>query len=486
MARKLLSLCRFGEEYHALKVEGQGDALVPLGSLIEVTPGNLPEFCHWADEIFFAGDFPTALYVWDELPKVGKKHLPALIEKSIQAKVGSGVPLASGFYSKIPVEEVDRERTPVIAIPHHELRPVWQELLPFKDKIKRIVSLPSGLAKLASTLIESSNSFMVAWVSRQTTEIVVASPEGLVKVARSVPIGLKEGDDLDGFTTERFIVDLGREIAMTQTFFKQEFRQSAPTELLLLAGPAVTRGLERFPLNVVGLSVRLPDTTPFAGLDPSQIGPLAHLLGLFNVVEEFNFLSPELAAGRRSKRFYRLAYGVLAAGLIGVACWLFLLQMEKRRLLQSYDNKLEIYNETKERVIALQRDVKSLRPLKGWEKYYNEVYRLRPRWNMLVSELALKVSEEIVVDEFIVQPDKKKQNMGVWRSAINGKVKAQDWQSGLERLRAFGSELEASSSFEVKHLSYVPKQLSAPGARTFNFKIQLEVKTEAELGQHEI
>ncbi|MEA1923226.1 MAG: hypothetical protein U9N63_11290, partial [Pseudomonadota bacterium] len=353
MARKLLSLCRFGEEYHALKIEEQGDALVPLGSLIEVSPESLPELCRWADEIFFAGDFPTALYVWDELPKVGKKHLPALVEKSVQAKVGSGVDLVVGFYHGQPVEEADRERTPVIAIPQRELQPVWQELLPFKNKVKRITSLPAGLAKLASSLIESANSFMVAWVSQRTTEIVVVSPEGLVKIARSVPLGLNEGDDLDGFASERFIVDLGREIAMTQTFFKQEFRQAAPSELLLLAGTAVLQGLERFPLNVVGLNIRLPEISPFAGLSPDQIGPLAHLLGLLKVAEDFNFLSPEVTAGRRSKRRYLLAYGVLAVGLIGVACWLSLLELERRQLLRTYDHNLERYNEHKEQVLAL-------------------------------------------------------------------------------------------------------------------------------------
>ena len=486
MARKFLSLCRFGEEYHALKVEKQGEAIVTLGSLLEVTPETMPELCRWADEIFFSGAFPTALYAWDELPKVGKKYLSALVEKSVQAKVGSQVVVTTKFYSGVPVEEVDRERTPLIAISHQELQPIWQELLPFKEKIKRIAPLPSGLANLSASLIKVSSSFMVAWVSRRTTEIVVASPEGLVKIARSVPIGLAEGDDLDGFATERFIVDLGREITTTQTFFKQEFRQAAPAELLLLAGPAVTRGLERFPLNVVGLSIRVPESSPFGGVDSTQLGPLAHLLGLFDVVEEFNFLPPELVSGRRLKRFYNIAYRILAAGLIGAGCWLFLLEMEKRQLLQSYHNNLETYNETKERVLALQRDVKSLRPLKGWEQYYNEVYRLRPRWNMLVSELALKVAEDIILDDFLVQPDKKNQNKGVWRSSINGKVRAANWQSGLEQLRSFGSELEASSFFVVVNLNYVPKKLSAPGARTFSFKMELEVKTEAELDQHEV
>ena len=486
MARKLLSLCRFGEDYHALKVEKQGDTLVPLGSLQEVTPESLSGLCHWADEIFFAGSFPTSLYAWDELPKVGKKYLPGLVAKNVQAKVGIGVAVSAKFYSGVPVEELDRDRTPVLAIPLQELQPVWQELLPFKEKIKRIVPLPSGLAKLAVSLIKASSSFMVAWVGQRTTEIVVVSPEGLVKVARSVPIGLVEGDDLDGFATERFIVDIGREIATTQTFFKQEFRQAAPSELLLLAGSAVTRGLERFPLNVVGLTVRMPESSPFGGLEPFQIGPLAHLLGLFDVFEEFNFLPPDLVSGRRSKRLYNLAYVALVAAFIGAGCWLFLLEMEKRQLLQSYHLNLESYEEIKARVITLQRDVKSLRPLKGWEAYYNEVYWQRPRWNMLLSELALKVDEEIVLDDFSIQPDKKNRNKGAWLGLISGKVRATDWQSGLERLRVFGGELEASSSFVVRNLSYVPKKLSAPGARIFSFKMELKVKTEAELEQHEI
>lgn len=486
MARKLLSLCRFGEDYHALKVEKQGDAMAPLGTLLEVTPKNLSELCGWADEIYFAGAFPTSLYVWDELPKVGKKYLPALVEKSVKAKVGSGVILSTRYYSGVPVEASDRDRTPVLAIPHQELQPVWQELLPFKEKIKRIAPLPSGLARLAASLTQASSSFIVAWVGQRTTEIVVASAEGLVKIARSVPIGLAAGDDLDGFATERFIVDIGREISTTQTFFKQEFRQAAPSELLLLAGSAVIRGLERFPLNVVGLHVELPKSSPFSGLEPAQIGPLAHLLGLFEVAEEFNFLPPELVSGRRSKRLYNLAYMVLAATFIGAAAWLFLLNMEKRQLLQSYSRNLEIYEEIKSDVMALQRDVKSLRPLKGWETYYNEVYWQRPRWNTLISELALRVDAEIVLDDFLIQPDKKNRHKGTWLSSISGNVRAVDWQSGLDKLRLFGGELEASSGFVVRNLSYIPKKLTAPGARIFSFKMELEVKTEAELKPHEI
>lgn len=491
MTRKLLSLCRFGDDYDALKVERQGDVLVPLGSRLEVTPEILPELCGWADEIFFAGAFPTALYVWDELPKVGKKYLPALVEKSVQAKVGSQVAVTAKFYSGMPVEAVDRERTPVVAIPHQELQPIWQELLPFKEKIKRIVPLPLGLANLSASLtkasgIKASGSFMLVWVGQRTTEIVVASPEGLVKIARSVPIGLAQGDDLDGFATERFVVDIGREIATTQTFFKQEFRQAAPSDLLLLAGPELIQGLERFPLNVVGLNVRMPESSPFGGLEAAQIGPLAHLLGPFNVVAEFNFLPPELVTGRRSKRLYNLAYIALATALIGAGCWLSLLELEKRQLLHSYSINLETHEEIKAKVLALQRDVKNLRPLKGWETYYNEIYWQRPRWNMLLSELALQVDKEIVLDDFLIQPDKKNRKRGIWKSSISGNVKAVDWQSGLDKLRDFGGELESSSGFVVKNVSYVPKKLSAPGARIFSFKMELEVKTEAELKPHEI
>lgn len=482
-----MSLCRFGDDYHALKVEKQGDVFAPLGALQEVTPGSLADLCYWADEIFFAGAFPTSLYTWDELPKVGKKYLPALIDKSVQAKVGIGIAVSSRFYRGVPVEEVDRDRTPVLTISHQELQPVWRELLPCKEKLKRIAPLPSALARLAASLFKSSRSFMVAWVARRTTEIVVASPEGLVKIARSVPIGLAEGDaDLSGFATERFIVDLGRELALTQTFFKQEFRQAAPAEILLLAGAAVTRGLERFPLNVVGLTVRMPDSSPFAGLEPEQIGPLAHLLGLFAVPEEFNFLPPELVSGRRSQRLYTFAYAALAVTFIGAGAWLFQLKMEKERLRRSYAGSLARYEELKERVVALQRDVKSLRPLQGWEAYYNEVYRQRPPWSKLLAELALKVAPEIVLDDFNVQPDKKSQVRGEWLGAISGSVRAVDWQAGLERLRFFGSELESSSIFVVRNLSYVPKKLSAPGARVFSFKMELHVRTEAELMPHAI
>jgi hypothetical protein len=295
-----------------------------------------------------------------------------------------------------------------------------------------------------------------------------------------VPIGLSESDDLDSFASERFLVDLAREISMTQTFFKQEFRQQAPAELLLLAGATVHHGIERFPLNVVGLTVKYPEISPVSVIDPEQIGPLAHLLGIFYAVNEFNFLPPELSAGRRTRRNYYLAYAVLVVALLGAGCWLFLLRMDRRQHLADYNRNLATYNSTREQVLALQRDVKYLSPLKGWEKYYKDVYLRRPQWNMLISELAVKVSREIVINNFLVIPDKN-QSQESWRGSIDGKVRALDWQSGLEKLRVFGSELEASPSFMVKTINYVPKELSAPGARTFTFKMELEVKTEAEL-----
>ncbi len=494
MARKLLSLCRFGDEYQALKVEAQGGNLAVAEAVLAVTPENLADLCGWADEIFFAGTFPTALYLWDELPKVGKKHLPALIRKSVQAKVGNTVALVPEFYSKTPLEENDRDRVPIIALPQDELQLIWRELDPFKHKIKCIVPIHTSLAKLAAAITNFTHSFMVVWISAQITEIVVVSPEGLVKIARSVPIGLAEGDDRDAFKAERFMVDLAREISVTQTFYRQEFRQASPNDLLLFAGATVINSLELFPLNVVGLTVTMPEKSLFTELPPEQLGPLSHLLGVFQVAEDFRFLPPELAASRRVKIFYKLAYGALAIALIGVSFWLVFALKEQHRLENKYQQSLSNYDQSLKRVVALQRDVKSLRPLQGWEKYYNEVYRQRPRWNRLISELALKVTDDIIIGELVVEPNRnggarrrnrQSLNTSAWHATLKGRVKASDWQSGLDYLRSFGSDLEASPIFSIQQLSYVPKKLSAPGARTFSFNLKLKVKTEAELEQHE-
>ncbi len=494
MARKLLSLCRLGDDYQALRVEAQGGNLAVAGAVVAVTPGNLAELCRWADEIFYAGTFPTALYLWDELPKVGKKHLPALIRKSVQAKVGNTIALIPEFYSTPPLEENDRDRVPIIALPQDELQLIWRELDPYKHKIKCIVPIHTSLAKLGAAITDFKRSFMVVWISAQNTEIVVVSPEGLVKVARSVPLGLADGDDRDAFKAERFMIDLAREISVTQTFYRQEFRQASPDNLLLLAGTTVKNILARFPLNVVGLSVIMPEKSPFAALEPERLGPLAHLLGVFQVAEDFRFLPPELAASRRAKIFYQLAYGALLIALVGVSCGLVLAFKEQRRLENNYRQSLSRYERNLQRVVALQRDVKSLRPLRGWEKYYNEVYRQRPLWNRLLSELALKVTDDIVLSELVVEPDRKgggrrrsrqSANSSAWHASLRGRVKAADWQSGLDGLRFFGGELEASPMFSIRKLSYVPKKLSAPGARTFSFNLELKVKTEAELEQHE-
>ena len=91
MARKLLALSRFGDSFQALRVEKQGENLVPLEGLQEINSTDLSRLCSWADEIYYGGAFPTTLYLWSELPNVGRKYRSALVGKTVNSKIGGGV-----------------------------------------------------------------------------------------------------------------------------------------------------------------------------------------------------------------------------------------------------------------------------------------------------------------------------------------------------------------------------------------------------------
>ena len=75
------------------------------------------------------------------------------------------------------------------------------------------------------------------WVKEAVSVISIISPDGLVKIARTLPYGLsgQEGPDETGnMADSNFSKDIAGEVAMTVNYFKQKFREPAPDDIYIL------------------------------------------------------------------------------------------------------------------------------------------------------------------------------------------------------------------------------------------------------------
>jgi hypothetical protein len=480
LGQKILSICTRGEDFVCLESDRTAAGLMPHYPPARVNRETLPELCRRADEIYLGAPLATTLYAWEPLPKVGKRHLSGLIERTAQTKLGSGGPLVVKFSPEPPMEEEDNHLTPFLAVPENELKPFWQILIPFFKKIRFIGPLALALAALVVECEHPQETFLLAWVGGDNFEIVIASPEGLVKIARSIPLRIEPEQELSELDLQSISSELTREIAMTQTFFKQQFRKLPPLKLYLITENRFAPAFENSPITIPGLEVNGLQSSPCAGRSPAEIADCAPLLGLLFAREDFSLLPPDYLHYQKTRQRYNLLIIALLLAAAGVGAWFYNMHRENLRLRQRYEEELSEYNRRRQEVSALQREIKNLEPLKDWHQYYQEVYQLRPRWNLLLSELAQQVNPDIIIDEWRVNPGQRSQT-NHWVGLINGRVRAANWQQGLEFLRHFGTRLEASAWFKVEDLNYQPRELTTPGDKIFTFRMRIMIRNEDQL-----
>ena len=247
--------------------------------------------------------------------------------------------------------------------------------------------------------------------------------------------------------------ELGREMFMTTSFFKQEFRAKVPETIYFLGNNRLADILRDNPMPGAPSDLRfgLPDL-PVSGIGLDRANEIIHLLSNLYLPEDFSFLPQDMVEGRKSEFGYKLAVAALVFLIVVAGALGFSLNTKKRSLLADYDRMAKDLEKQQKVVRTLSADVSRLMPFKGWKEYVETVEHRLP-WNKAFSRLALLVPENLIIEEF------KMDAAGIGKSSgeIKGKIRASDWEHGLQVVREFGQRLQESPVFKVTNVQYTPE-----------------------------
>jgi len=477
LSTRILSVSYFEDSYQYLEIDKQSGGYFPRPAQQAGTVEALLSACRQADEIYINATMPSALYEWENFPKVAKKYVANVVMQDAREKVGEGATLQVQYKVLGEVVEagVAKSRIAYIAVQPEDLTPLWTTFGKFGKKLKAISPISVALASMVAKIDRPSENFTIVWIGPNSSMIIISSPEGVVKVARTVPLGMPREEEVsDPEALRVFSEDFGREFFMTSTFFKQEFREGVPNLLYFLGHTRLADIFGEHPLAGAPADVRFSlAESPAKGLSESQGSELAHLIANIYLPDEFSFLPEEAAPARTGDIAYRVALAAMVLIIIGVGFWTFRLNGVKQDGLAQYDKQVAAIEKLQKEVMTFRDDVDRLQPLVGWKKFYEETFQNRPAWNMVFSELGLLLPENIIIDEFRVTP-RRGATGGKVLSEMSGSIKADNWEAGLEVLRDFGTKLQSSPVFEVVDVSYAPEDVQKI-TKVFNFKIRLNL-----------
>jgi len=480
LAKKIVSVSLLDNTFQYLEAEKQPGGFFPYTPSSVITQESLMTACRKADQIYINGLFPTALYEWELFPKVAKRYLNTLVTKDAEGKLG--LPSSCQVQYKTIQEVTDvgvaKWQIAYIALDEAITANIWDTFKAVRKKIKIIAPLPVALSAMIARTDQPQEDFLTVWVSETSSIISITTPDGLVKVARNIPLGLPKKDLPDNPDLfKQFSSDLSKEISMTLTFFKQQFRETVPETLYLVGNPHLQRIFENQPLS--GLSFDIHYTlskSPVEGISEDQVNELIHLIGNFYLPEDFNFLPREEIISRKTGVAFKTAYAALALLIIAGGFWGLQLIHQKSKQMNEFNNKFSQIQTLQKEVKILRQDVSRLKPFEGWKQLYQDTFQNQPRWNMLLSELGLLTPSNIVIENYQIVPGKGSEGT-IWNSQMSGKIKAKNWQEGLNLLRQFGGTLQASPFFDVTDIQYAPKEMKQ-ATKTFDFQIALMLSPE--------
>ena len=437
--------------------------------------------CRKADEIYFNGFFPTAIYEWELFPKVAKRYLTSRVNQDARAKIGAPSPVEVQYTTVQEVIDagIAKWQVAYIAVEDGHISFLWNKFKDYNRKIKHISPLPVGLASTIAQIDSPPQNFMIVWVGENSSSVSISDPQGLIKVARNVPLGLPKKDLSDNPEfPKQFSQNLGKEISMTLTFFKQQFREAVPGTLYLVGNNNLEDIFQQYPLSGVEFDTHYRlSTSPVQSMPEKEVNETLHLIGNLYLTDAFNFLPQEELATRKTNVGFRIAYAALIVIFVLAGIWCLGLLAAQTDKKNEFKNKFSHLENLQKQVTVLREDVSRLKPFEGWKQLYEDTFKNQPRWNMVLSELALLVPSHLIIEGFQVVPEKRGQSP-LWSSQISGKIRANNWQEGLNLLRRFGGTLQSSPFFEVTDLNYAPEEMQTEEAKTFEFQVLFTIVSE--------
>ena len=302
-------------------------------------------------------------------------------------------------------------------------------------------------------------------------------------MARTVPVGLSDSPDDFSGDPSVFSENLSKELFMTFSFFKQEFREGVPGSIYFLGSDRTEAVLGEHPLTGAPADIHYFLTeSPVKGVPDSQANALMNLIGNLDLPEQFSFLPAAAVAATRADVTFRLAAAALVVAILASGVWGVSLYNRRLDRIAEMDRQATELKKVQTQVQALRADVSRLLPFEGWKQLYQAAFQNRPGWNMVFSELGLLVPDDVLIEEFMLETLSKETLTGAYVARLSGKVRAENWQAGLDVIRDFGESLQASPLYDVVNVKYSPEKL---GEATRIFDFQMTVKLLPRGAAHE-
>ncbi|MEA2082672.1 MAG: hypothetical protein U9O82_00205 [Thermodesulfobacteriota bacterium] len=475
MGKSILCICLAEEGAQYIKVEKRRAGLFPQPPETAVTQESLFAACRRADEIYISRPFPTALYEWVPFPKVKNEDLLKLINRDALEKHGTASSLDCRYQiiGDVLEDGVTKFLVAYVAVESNETTAILDQFSRFKKKIKNIGTLPMALAAAVTQAEHPEGNTLLVWVDKNHSIITICSPDGLVKLARSVPTGLKREyptDDHDHLFSG-FSEAISREISMTIRFFKQKFREPVPDTLYFLGNSRLQKAIETFPLSDPFLEIRFGSPMfPAQGMTSEEITENIHLLGNLFLPSNFNLILPSETLFAGTELLYKISIGVVVTLIMLSGLWGFRLYTQTETKFEDYASRLVEIERLEKEITEIESEINRNKPLLDRMRLYETTSAsfVQPQWSRILYDLASAVSPKILINRYHLSP-----SGSGWDNSLAGEIKAGSWQEGLSTLRKFGKSINSSSCFDVKNINYSLGDMKSE-TKTYKFKLDLK------------
>jgi len=473
MAQKLLSISRQQDSIRGIFIQKKGGGYFAGDPMDLSSIEALNSACRTADEIYINDSFLSAVYEWNRFPRVAPKYVPDLIHHHALDKFQSrGEPnVAFKILAELHTEGVPEREIVYVAIEEEEIAEVWFLFKNFAKKIRGITSLPVSIASTVAKFESLEANFAVTWIGETESIITIASGDGIVKVARSFPFGIRGLDFMDQDTMRAFSQRIDKELNRTINFFKQKFREPEPDRIYFFGNSQLQSIFEIIPLSVTGAEYCFQFTSPLIN-NYSQENETEnfHIISALFLNENFNFLPRRVVEDRKSKKIIYPSCVTVAILIMALLFWHFQLNAQLESENIKLKDRYAIAMQLKGEVETLENQINRLEPFQGWKVFYDQTFNDKLAWDKLFSYFGSQIPLNIVLDSLSINPGGKDN----WLANVSGKIRAPSWETGLEQIREYGAKIDSSQLFMVQTVNYAPQNLEEQ-SKYFNFNLLLEL-----------
>ena len=392
MAKRILAITKQESIFSGIEIEKQGSGFF-AGISVDLSSGEaLHSACREADEIYINTVFPSEIYGVDSFPKVKKKYLPKLLFQNILEKSyhTDDIEIKYKILDKIKDDAgIEKQSVAYVAIEQNEINELLVDFKKFNRKVKLITPIPVSLAKIVSNVDSLESDFIIVLIGELGSIIIIAAPDGVVKVARDIPVGIQESDMVVEDDTEQLASRIEKEMNRTVTFFKTEFRESEPKTAYIFSDRKLIKSLSQNFISDDNIEYRFSlQTSLIQNYSETEFVENIQTLSSVLAPSEFNFLKKEKRKFEFEKMIYYPAIAICAACIAG----LFFLNYQLTNNISKQQNilmqKYEKAKILKSQVTMLENNIGKLSPLKDWNIFYNQTVENQVAWNMIFSKLA--------------------------------------------------------------------------------------------------